>query len=187
MTDFADLITWCAENETAHLVVAVDGEPVVDEAWGIGPEQAVDVGSIQKLVAGVMLGQLVTSGDVAFDTRMNDLLGAGWSNAPADHEAAITVSHLATMTAGLDDDFAPIHAPGDGWYYCNNGYHLLRRTLEQIVGAETDDVYRRRVFEPRGMANSSFVPRFPDDPESPAALRSTGRDLLRFGLGLLDD
>lgn len=187
MADFSDLTAWCAERDTAHLVVSVAGETAVDEAWGVAPEKAVDVGSIQKVVTGVVLGQLLTAGDIEFDTPIDKLLGPGWSNAPGEHEAGITVSHLATMTAGLDDAFAPIHPPGAGWYYCNNGYHLLRRTLERVVGADTDEVYRRRVFAACAMTQSSFVPRFPDDPDSPAALRSTGRDLARFGLALLEE
>ena len=186
MSDFAELIEWCGANNTTHLVVIVDGETLVDRSWGMASDEAHDVGSIQKLCTGVVLAQLLTSGDIRLDQPMTDLLGAGWSQASAEHERAITVSHLATMTAGLDDDFRPIHAPGEGWYYCNNGYHLLRRTLEGVDGRPTDAMFRARIFEPCDMATSSFALRDPDDAASLPGLISTGRDMARFGRALLD-
>ena len=185
MTDFVELADWCGDKNTTHLVVVMHGETVVDQSWGLQPDDAHDVGSIQKLLTGVVLAQLLTSGDVRLDQPMSDLLEPGWSQAPDDHERAITISHLATMTAGLDDDFRAIHPPGEGWYYCNNGYHLLRRALEGVDGRSTDAMFRARVFDPCRMATSSFALRDPDDPSSLPGLISTGRDIARFGQALL--
>lgn len=186
MSDFAELTDWCGDRNTTHLVVAIDGQTVVDRSWRFQPDEAHDVGSIQKLLTGLVLAQLLAGRGIRLDQPMNELLGPGWSSAPADHEAAITVSHLATMTAGLDDDFRAIHSPGEGWYYCNNGYHLLRRALETVDGRSTDAMFRARIFEPCAMATSSFALRDPDDPTSLPGLRSTGRDMVRFGQALLE-
>lgn len=185
MSDFAELTEWCGGTNTTQLVVVVNDETVVDRSWRVAPSERHDVGSIQKLLTGVVLAQLVASGNIGLDQPLNDLLGPGWSQAPATHEQTITISHLATMTAGLDDDFHAIHSPGQGWYYCNNGYHLLRRVLEGADGRSTDAMFRARIFEPCGMTTSSFVRRDPDDPSSLPGLISTGRDIARFGQALL--
>lgn len=186
MADFTELVAWCADNNTTRLIVQIDDEDIVDETW-TRPDEPRDVASVQKLVTGVLLGRLVTSGDVDLDDPVNTMLEPGWSDAGADHESAITVSHLATMTAGLDDHFRRIGPLGTGWYYCNAGYHLLRRALERRFGGETEDIFHRLVFEPCGMEHSSFRPRSPDNPDSFAGLFTTGRDLARFGRVLLND
>lgn len=186
MIDLGELTAWCGETNTTHLVVQLDGERVVDRSWGIDPLTPHDVGSIQKVLTGVVLGQLVTTGDLSLDQPINDIIGPDWSQTDADHERAITIGHLATMTAGLDDDFRPIHEPATDWYYCNRGYHLLRHAIETVAGEETDALFRRRIFEPCGMEVSSFALRDPDDPNSLPGLRSNGHDIARLGTALLE-
>ena len=52
--------------------------------------------------------------------------------------------------------------PGTGWLYSNVGYLLVRRHLEETVGATLNSVLRERVLEPLGI-KETFLAETPAD------------------------
>jgi CubicO group peptidase (beta-lactamase class C family) len=52
---------------------------------------------------------------------------------------------------------APAHfAPGEGWRYCNTGFYLLGMVIEKVTGQGYADHMKKQLFEPLGMADSSY-------------------------------
>lgn len=49
--------------------------------------------------------------------------------------------------------------PGTDWAYSNTGYLLLGLTIERVTGEPLGDVLAQRIFEPLGLAHTSFEPR----------------------------
>jgi CubicO group peptidase (beta-lactamase class C family) len=48
-----------------------------------------------------------------------------------------------------------LHQPGEGWLY-NTGAHLLGPLIERVTGGELEPFLRARLFDPLGMADTSF-------------------------------
>jgi CubicO group peptidase (beta-lactamase class C family) len=88
----------------------------------------------------------------------------------------ITIRHLLTHTSGIayafdapvlaalqeagtkDDDFPLLHEPGEKWTY-GSSTRLLGRVVEKISGQPLDEVFRRRVFDPLKMSDTSYAVR----------------------------
>jgi CubicO group peptidase (beta-lactamase class C family) len=98
--------------------------------------------------------------------------------------------------------------PGVEMWYCNYGYRLLQEIVRRVGGKPLSDVARERVFEPLGMADTSYglpervrpraVRRSPESGSSMGAFEfeqatwafasafSTAADMAAFGQMLLD-
>jgi CubicO group peptidase (beta-lactamase class C family) len=48
--------------------------------------------------------------------------------------------------------------PGSRWAYCNAGIDTLGRVIEVVSGQGYEDFLRKRIFEPLGMADTTFYP-----------------------------
>jgi D-aminopeptidase len=48
--------------------------------------------------------------------------------------------------------------PGQGQMYCNGGYHLLSRVIEQLSGQTLGQFMKERIFAPIGMNDTELVP-----------------------------
>jgi CubicO group peptidase (beta-lactamase class C family) len=95
----------------------------------------------------------------------------------------ITVHDLLTHTSGLPSSMPPGLAdlyvkrnhtlaevvmafsqrpldfePGTKWAYCNPGIDTLGRLIEVVSGQSYEDFLRKRIFEPLGMADTTFYP-----------------------------
>jgi CubicO group peptidase (beta-lactamase class C family) len=121
-------------------------------------------------------------------TRSPEWIGAGWSNARPDEEAAITVQHLLTMTSGLHPRrLTKVAAPGAEWDYNTDAYQKLRLVLEAATGLGIDELTREWIFDPIGMSTGarwSERPQAAPDAvgERPWGLLLTVCDMARFGL-----
>lgn len=62
------------------------------------------------------------------------ILGSGWSQATPEQEAAITVGHLAAMTAGLDDSLRFVAPPGVQFHYSRVVHSLLLQCIYAARG-----------------------------------------------------
>jgi CubicO group peptidase (beta-lactamase class C family) len=71
----------------------------------------------------------------------------------------ITIRHLATMTAGFDDQRPPrlVRAPGSAGEYSNDTSNLLAELLTLRFGGDLRDVFERRVAGPIGMAAGEWA------------------------------
>ena len=138
-------------------------------------------GSISKSVTAVLMAILVDDGVVSLDTPLDDLVPETRDMAERPPGASPDLRQVASHTAGFarepDLDGAatgPIEGwtarilesipttryrtpPGTEYSYSNIGFGILGFGLERAAGAPFMDQVGRRIFEPLGMASSTFI------------------------------
>lgn len=97
---------------------------------------------------------------------------------PSGKAANLTITQILTHTSGLGEagglkaqeahtlaDLVPIwlatpmqYEPGEKWQYCQSGINAAARIVEVISGMTFDEFLQKRVFDPLGMANTTFYP-----------------------------
>lgn len=159
-----------------------------------------DVASAQKSVVSVLVTVATSRGLLDLDAPVTEQLGAGWSRAEPQHERAISLRHLMSMTSGLDDVLASVAAPGQVWdYNLGAAYHLVKRVLVAAAGTDLDALTRAWLLEPLGLTDTAWLHREVPSDLPPAArpyacypdgaafegLMTTARDLATFGEAVL--
>ncbi len=132
--------------------------------------------SATKSVVAFLIGLLVQDGALDLDDNVTSHLGAGWSQASASEEAAITVRHLLTMTSGLDDQLGFVTAPGATWYYNTPAYYVLFAVIEAASGVTRDAFSAARLEGPIALRDTRWTP---------TRMAMSARDMARFGLLIL--
>ena len=147
-----------------------DGEPP-------GGDTVFEIGSATKAFTGVLLADMVRRGEVSLDDPVQTFLPPG-TKVPQDDGAAITLGHLASLTAGLQrmpDNFAPKdpnnpyadysvermyaflaacepeRSAGESYEYSNLGMGLLGHALALRAGKGYEDLVVERICAPLGM------------------------------------
>ena len=77
----------------------------------------------------------------------------------------ITARHVLTHSSGLPnwgdeekpDSFKPAFKPGTSFNYSGEGFFWLQVVIERLTGLSLDNFMRAQLFEPAGMAHSSFA------------------------------
>ncbi len=85
---------------------------------------------------------------------------------------------------------APAHPPGSKFMYSDVGYIALGVLVERVSGLSLDEFARREIFEPAGMRDTGFRPRFelharcaPTEPREAGMLRGEVHDPRAAHLG----
>lgn len=172
-------------RRSTGVVVLAGGRILAERYWrGATSASTRDVASVQKSLTSFVVGALRAEGRILLDDPVSRWLGAGWTRASRQHERAISVRHLLSMTSGLDDDFRRVAAPGTRWRYHNDAYHQLHPVLERASQSGLQQLSNRLLFDPVGMASGRWRPRFRRDPNGRRAQGTllTPRDMARFGL-----
>lgn len=149
-----------------------------------------DVASAQKSVVAVLMAVAFDQGLLTLDDPVSDHLGRGWSRAGPDHEAAVTIRHLMTMTSGLNDGLESEVAPGTRWRYSlGPAWHLIKQLLIAASQTTLERLTVEWLTGPLDMADTIWVER-PGmaylDGKPFEALFTTARDLVRFGRLVVD-
>jgi CubicO group peptidase (beta-lactamase class C family) len=150
----------------------------------VTPNDLIHLGSDTKAMTAVLIGQMIQSGQLAFDSRMGDIFP---DLAPRMNRfmAAVTIRQLLDHTAGLpanaanwfiydrpgkslpeqrlalvNDQFtsAPQYPPGSQFLYSNVGYVVLGAILEKKSGVAWEALIREKIFEPLKMTSAGFGP-----------------------------
>ncbi len=137
------------------------------------------IGSVTKTFTGTVIMQLAQQGKLSLD----DPIGKYYPGVPNGDK--VTVRQLANMTGGLasytrSDKFtdvlfarpqtsfnpdeliaiglseSPIFSPGERFDYSNTNTLLLGKVIEKVTGAPVEDVFKRMIFEPLRLANTSW-------------------------------
>ncbi len=149
---------------------------VVNAATGVTTtaDTLFQIGSITKVWTTTMIMQLVEEGQLSLDASVADLLPKVRIGRP-DAASDIEVSHLLTHTSGLDGDVFTDTGRGDdcvesyvdglaavprlypvgaAYSYCNAGFVVLGRIIEQLDGRSWDRSLRVRLVEPLGLTDT---------------------------------
>ncbi len=140
------------------------------------------IASISKLFTATAVMQLVEQGKVDLNADVNTYL-AGFK-IPATYPEPVTLSNILTHTAGFDDKYLGIGAPmasmveplgqylahsmpprvlppGKMFAYSNHGFGLAGHIVESVAGQEFNAYVQANIFDPLGMASSSFGVPYP--------------------------
>ncbi|MGA0607713.1 serine hydrolase domain-containing protein [Phenylobacterium sp. VNQ135] len=202
MQDVLDYVR--SQNTTGFLVIR-EGQVLAEANWpappGAGNFQAAfvhgttasgalleDVASQQKSFVAVLAAIAVDKGLLDVGQPVSRYLGAGWSKATPEQEAAIRVVDVLTMSSGLDEGFAYVAPPGRVFFYNTPVYAVTKRVLEAAVRRPLDEITREWLTGPAGMSDTGWRrrPAALGDVGNPTGLVTTPRDVARFGQLVLD-
>jgi CubicO group peptidase (beta-lactamase class C family) len=177
---------WIAADEPGAVVLVTrQGRPIFRNVYGLAhlelavpaaSDYVYQIGSLTKQVTALATLMLVGEGKLRLDTT----LGAMLPGFPPQAQG-ITVEQLLGHTSGLvnyvnlpdwasvwNKEFQPdqlidlfrrrplASPPGSEFEYNNSGYVVLGRMIELVSGQRYADFVRTRIFEPLGMAHSSY-------------------------------
>jgi len=148
-----------------------------------------DVASAQKSVVSFLVGVAQEKGLVKIGDPVHQHLGAGWSRAKPEQEAAITIRHLITMSSGLNEKLEFVAQPGTKWKYNTTAYSQSLLAIVAASGKSPNELTSEWLTHCVGMKDSRWVERSWSKNSEVAANRygfaTTARDLARFGLLVL--
>lgn len=199
-----DSLGWCSDSLAAlqsyldrvnskAFIVLKDGKLVVEWYFDdFQPENSWYWASAGKTMTATLVGLAQQEGLLSLDSATQTYLGRGWTSCDSVGEAAVTVWHQLTMTAGFneagyrwdctDDTCLQCQvAPGSRWFYHNAPYTLLTSVVEAATGQRINAYFRSRIGNPIGMQTGGFVP-----VGSNRLFFSRARDMARFGLLMLN-
>ena len=176
-------------KNTRSFMILVDGRIAVEYYFGTHtPSSPWYWASAGKTLTAAMTGIAERDGWLAIDDKVSDHLGAGWTSLTSAQEDAIKVSHLLTMTSGLDDaangdcvspDCLTYLAPaGTRWAY-DNVYVKLQDVVVQASGENWNDYFTTRLKQPIGMTGTWI------NSNDLSVYWSDTRSMARFGLLML--
>ncbi|MEJ9161800.1 serine hydrolase domain-containing protein [Paenibacillus graminis] len=180
-----------ADHIPGTAVVVTEGERIVfSKGYGyadVGKQLPVDpghtvmrVGSLTKSMTAAAVMQLKEQGKVAMDQDINTYLTN--FKVPLYHSLPITLHHLLTHTAGLDEGVyhlaapsadkavpaetflqqylatqPPVREPGTEYAYSNPGAGLAGFLIEQVTGSTLEAYMQRSLFGPLQMPSASLI------------------------------
>ena len=152
-----DSLGWCEDNidslyqyleekNTKAFLVLKNGRIVLEKYFGAFEQDSLWYwASAGKPATAVVVGIAQAEGLLDISDPTSDYLGEGWTAAPPEKEALITIRHQLTMTTGLDDSVADADCnldtclqylanAGTRWAYHNAPYTLLDKVVEAATG-----------------------------------------------------
>ncbi len=151
----------------------------IETGQPVAPETLFQIGSISKIFTTTLAMTLVDEGRLDLDmpivTYVPEL-----PLADATVRERITARHLLTHRSGFYGDRFDDHGDGDDaleravrafgdlpqvtelgelFTYCNAGFDLVGRAIENILGRTFESAMRQRVFEPLGLERSTYFAR----------------------------
>jgi CubicO group peptidase (beta-lactamase class C family) len=191
------------QGKSNCLVVVRDGKLAGEWYFrGTGPTTTQNVFSVTKSFASTLVGIAQDHGDLRIDRRASTWIPS-WRGT---RSAAVTVRDLLSMDSGREWSFltdyvqlllAPDEtrfaiglgqaaAPGTRWVYNNAAVQTLEQVLKKATGSDVAAFAERRLFAPLGMRHTSMGTDRAGNPQLFEGLRSTCRDLARFGVLMLN-
>lgn len=166
------------EDDVVTLSTGTLNRNLPDASAKVLPDSLFQIGSISKVWTATVIMRLIEEGRFTLDTLAKDII-PGLRLANDELSESITVRHLLTHTSGLDGDVftdtgrgddtlekyvglladvAQNHPLGATWSYCNAGFSLLGRIIEQVTGKVWDEAMRELLFTPLGLTHTVTLP-----------------------------
>lgn len=129
------------------------------------PQSLFHIASITKPITATMAMQLVEEGRLELDRPVRHYL-PNFTLRDKGAAESVTVRQLMCHSSGIDGDFffettkgsdrlaklidlgrdlPQLHAPGQGFSYCNHGFHILGHICEVVTGQDFDDLWLARI------------------------------------------
>ena len=168
----------------------------VETGQAVTPQTLFQAASISLPIAATAALSMVNDGLLDLDEDVNRKLKS-WKLPTNDltKKQPVTLRHLLSHTAGTNVLGLPGYArdtklpsvvdilegrgntppvrvvslPGSNWRYSDGGYVILGKLLEDVAGEPFHEIVRKRVFDPAGMRNSTYVQPLPMERENQAA------------------
>jgi CubicO group peptidase (beta-lactamase class C family) len=179
------------DNKTKSFMLLKDGKIVLEKYFGTFTQDSIWYwASAGKSLTAFLVGQAQEEGLLDIHDKTSDYLGAGWTSAPPNKEALITLWHQLSMTSGLDDTFVPtptqpdpntctdpaclnyLADAGTRWAYHTGAYRLLQNVVAEASGSTINQFTKSRMLDRTGMKGLWLADVF----------YSRTRDMARFGL-----
>ncbi len=178
-------------HNTKSFILLKDGKIVLEKYFNTFTQDSIWYwASAGKSLTAFLVGQAQEEGLFDIHDQTSDYLGVGWTSAPPDKEALITLRHQLTMTSGLDDTFTPtptqpdpntctdpaclnyLADAGTRWAYHTGAYRLLQDVIAAASGSTINQFTKTHVLDRTGMKGLWF-----ND-----VMYGRARDMARFGL-----
>ena len=164
-------------NDEGLLYGHVGGSKSLATLEPIDAGTAFEAASISKSVFAYVVYSLARDGTLELDAPLVALVPEIPELAHDARAASLTARILLTHRVGLPnwrsrlnlaaESYSELFAPGDRlefvddpgteYRYSGEGYVLLQRIVEEMTGKSLNELATERVFEPLGMARSSFL------------------------------
>ncbi len=151
--------------------IVASGSANVRTGVEMTPDTLFQIGSISKVYTATLIMQLVHAGVVELDGTVR---GALQEFRVRDDAATLSITprHLLSHTSGIEGDHfldcgrnpdalwryvstleevGQVHAPDDLFSYCNAGYGVLGRMVEEATGDHYTRALQRRLLRPAGL------------------------------------
>ena len=157
------LYDFLASRSTKAFLVLKDGRIVLEHYFGTFTQDSLWYwASAGKSLTSTLVGIAQEQGFIDIPQPTSTYLGTGWTSAPADKEALITVRNQLTMTSGLDDGVTEsdctdpaclsyLADAGTRWAYHNAAYTLLDQVVANSTGQTFSAYFNARIRNPIGM------------------------------------
>jgi CubicO group peptidase (beta-lactamase class C family) len=121
-----------------------------------------EAASLSKPVFAYAVLKLVDEGKFDLDKPLNQYLPGNYDVGDDARLGKLTARHVLSHTTGFPNwrgnDKLKIHfTPGERFSYSGEGFVYLAKVIEHITGEKFNDFMKRTVFDPLGMASSSYV------------------------------
>lgn len=199
-----DSLGWCDDkiqelydllesNNTKAFIVLKDGKIVLEKYFGSFKQDSVWYwASAGKSMTACLVGIAQQEGLLGIEDKTSDYLGAGWTVAPPEKEALITIRNQLTMTTGLDDGVPDNYCTldtcllykadaGTRWAYHNAPYTLLDQVIETASGQNFNQFFNQRITQKTGITGLWVKLDYNN------VLWSKARSMARFGLMILNN
>lgn len=171
-----------------------------------------EAASLSKPVFAYAVLKLVDAGKFDLDTPLTKYLPGNYDVGEDARLQQITARHVLSHTPGFPNwrrqgNPLTIHfTPGERFSYSGEGFVYLSKVIEHVTGEKFNEFMKRMVFDPLGMADSSYVWRDAyntqatfnhsslgkqtgqnrsTQPNAAASLRTTAQDYGRFVVAIL--
>ncbi len=181
------LYNYLQVKNTKSFIVLKNGKIVLEKYFGTYTADSLFYwASASKSLAGFITGIAQQKGYIQLNNKVSQYLGTGWTSAPLAKENLITVKHLLSMTAGLDDlppspcdhlDTAKVCLiykadAGTRWGYHTGAYRKVQDVVSATVGLNYNTITNNWIESKTGMSGFWFDQIY----------YSKARDMARFGL-----
>jgi CubicO group peptidase (beta-lactamase class C family) len=157
------LYAFLGSRNTKAFIVLKDGRIVLEHYFGTFTQDSLWYwASAGKTLTSTLTGIAQEEGYLDIEQPASTYLGTGWTSAPPDKEALITVRNQLTMTSGLDDGVADsdctdpacltyLADAGTRWAYHNAAYTILDQVIANSTGQTFNAYFNTRIRNPIGM------------------------------------